>query len=140
MYQPAGRQGQKYSHGRQKYSHGLASDIINISKPYLGATLSATLGATLGVGAPNISGGHAFSANGINWTYTGVAFNASGEYTDGMPFAFSRRERPHPVFAADGVTIVAVTNGVEYQDETTAGGDAVFTFLQPVVTHANTPL
>eukprot|EP01043_Picozoa_sp_COSAG02_P027849 COSAG02_NODE_1660_length_11449_cov_6.953128_6_plen_303_part_00 len=78
--------------------------------------------------------GHAYSADGLNWTYTGVCGNSSGTYTDGSSFSFSRRERPHPVFAADGTTIVAVTNGVQYHDSTTQGGDAVFTFLQPVKT------
>ena len=72
--------------------------------------------------------------DGVSWTYTGVAGNSSGVYTDGTKFAFSRRERPHPVFGHDGVTIVAITNGVQYKDSTTAGGDAVFTFLQPVHT------
>ena len=76
--------------------------------------------------------GHAFSANGTSWQYTGVCGNSSGRYTDGTAFAFSRRERPHPVFAADGTTLVAVTNGVQYEDSTTKGRDAVFTFLQPV--------
>ena len=76
--------------------------------------------------------GHAFSANGTSWQYTGVCGNSSGRYTDDTAFAFSRRERPHPVFAADGTTLVAVTNGVQYEDSTTKGRDAVFTFLQPV--------
>jgi hypothetical protein len=83
---------------------------------------------------PEVAGGHAFSSDGITWNYTGVAFNSSGHYTDGTPFSFSRRERPHPVMAADGITIVAVTSGVQYQDATTAYGDATFTFLQPVAT------
>ena len=51
---------------------------------------------------------------------------------DGSAFSFSRRERPHPVFAQDGTTIVAITTGVQYSDSTTKGHDAVFTFLQPV--------
>jgi hypothetical protein len=76
--------------------------------------------------------GHAYSRTGTSWTYTGVCGNSSGTYTDGTTFAFSRRERPHPVFAEDGTTIVAVTNGVQYKDSTTKGGDAVFTFLQPI--------
>jgi hypothetical protein len=76
--------------------------------------------------------GHAYSADGTAWNYTGVCGNSSGVYTDGGAFAFSRRERPHPVFAKDGTTLVAVTNGVQYEDSTTKGKDAVFTFLQPV--------
>ena len=84
--------------------------------------------------AADTAGGHAFSANGVNWTYTGVAYNASGFWDDGTPFSFSRRERPHPIMAADGVTIVALSSGVTYEDSTTHGGDACFTFVQPVST------
>ena len=81
---------------------------------------------------PEVAGGHAFSADGVAWSYTGVAYNSSGLYADGAPFSFSRRERPHPVMAADGVTIVALTTGVGYADGSAAHGDATFTFLQPV--------
>ena len=35
------------------------------------------------------------------------------------------------VFAKDGTTLVAVANGVQYEESTTKGHDAVFTFLQP---------
>ena len=83
---------------------------------------------------PEVAGGHAFSVDGVAWNYTGVAFNATGFYTDGTPFSFLRRERPHPIMAADGVTIVALTTGVNYRDASTAHGDATFTFLQPVAT------
>ena len=81
---------------------------------------------------PEVAGGHAVSSDGIHWNYTGVAYNASGYYTDGTPFSFSRRERPHPVMGADGVTVVALTTGVVYDDATTQYGDACFTFVQPV--------
>ena len=88
--------------------------------------------------APGTNLGHAYSEDGIQWFYSGVAGNSSGVYTDGSAFTFSRRERPHPVFGPDGTTIVALTNGVQYKDSTTKGGDAVFTFLQPVQTSAMT--
>jgi len=81
---------------------------------------------------PEVAGGHAFSIDGVVWTYTGVAYNSSGFYTDSTPFSFHRRERPHPIMAADGHTIVALTTGVNYVDESTAYGDGTFTFLQPV--------
>lgn len=81
---------------------------------------------------PEVAGGHAFSLDGAAWSYTGVAYNSSGLYTNGIPFSFHRRERPHPVMAEDGRTIVALTTGVNYQDGSTAHGDATFTFLQPV--------
>ena len=38
-----------------------------------------------------------------------------------------RSHVPHPVFAPDGTTMVAVTNSVQYKDATTKAGDAVFT-------------
>jgi hypothetical protein len=81
---------------------------------------------------PEVAGGHAFSVDGLSWNYSGVAYNSTGFYTDGTPFSFLRRERPHPVMAEDGFTIVALTTGVNYHDGSTAHGDATFTFLQPV--------
>jgi hypothetical protein len=87
---------------------------------------------------PATMGGHAFSprGDGLTWTYTGVAWGSTGEYTDGTPFAFSRRERPHPIMAEDGFTIVALSTGVVYSDPSAAHGDASFTFVQPVATSA----
>ena len=81
---------------------------------------------------PDVAGGHAFSRDGRAWTYTGVAYNSSGMYTDGTAFSFSRRERPHPIMAEDGVTIVALSTGVVYQDEVAVHGSPSFTFVQPV--------
>jgi hypothetical protein len=81
---------------------------------------------------PDVAGGHAFSRDGRAWTYTGVAYNSSGLYTDGTAFSFSRRERPHPIMAEDGVTIVALSTGVVYQDEVAVHGSPSFTFVQPV--------
>jgi len=78
---------------------------------------------------PEVAGGHAYSPNGRNWTYTGVAFNSSGSYEDGTNFTFLRRERPHLLFDSDGTTIVGLTSGVAYGGE---AGDATFTFAQPV--------
>jgi hypothetical protein len=81
---------------------------------------------------PDVAGGHAFSVDGRSWVYTGVAYNSSGLYTDGTAFAFSRRERPHPIMAEDGLTIVALSTGVVYQDDVTIHGSPSFTFVQPV--------
>ena len=57
---------------------------------------------------------------------------ATGSYVDGTTFSFLRRERPHLVFADDGFTIVGLTTGITYNDSTTKGNDACFTFFQPV--------
>ena len=50
------------------------------------------------------------------------------------PCGFIKPVLPRCTGSADGTTLVAVTNGVAYKDATTAGNDAVFTFLQPVRT------
>ena len=51
-------------------------------------------------------GGHAFSEDGIQWTYSGVAWGDPNtriqgnivNFTDGTAFRFTRRERPHLIF------------------------------------------
>jgi hypothetical protein len=78
---------------------------------------------------PRYSGGHAFSADGVSWTYSGLAFGGVVAFTDNTTFAFSRRERPHVLFAADGTTPVALSSGVQYGG---LYGDAVFTLVQPI--------
>ena len=84
-------------------------------------------------------GGHAFSTDGISWTYSGVAFGRSVAFTDGTAFDSTRRERPHLVMAADGVTPVALTSGVQYGSipfptQKYGPEGAVYTLLQPVRT------
>ena len=77
----------------------------------------------------NDVGGHAFSEDGIHWIFGGRSYGHIVEFTDGTSFTFARRERPHFVFAEDGVTPVALTTGAQY------GGkyfDATYTMLQPV--------
>ena len=74
-------------------------------------------------------GGHAFSKDGLQWTYGGRAYGNTVQFTDGNSFVFSRRERPHLVFAEDDVTPVALTTSAQY------GGqyfDASYTLLQPI--------
>lgn len=83
---------------------------------------------------PEVAGGHAYSEDGINWFYSGVAFGGSGEFTDGHPFSFSRRERPHVIQDPTTKELLAVTNGVQYGMQF---GDAVYTFLQPIQTATN---
>ena len=73
-------------------------------------------------------GGHAFSEDGLSWTYSGIAFSNLVNFTDGSSFAFSRRERPHLLFAPDK-TPIALSNGVQYGGPF---GDAVFTLVQNI--------
>jgi len=88
-------------------------------------------------------GGHAFSEDGAAWTYTGFAYSNNASYSDGSFQVFVRRERPHLLFGADGVTPVALSNGVQYAPPPgvtcTIGGspsvcDPIFTLVQPVRT------
>ena len=76
-------------------------------------------------------GGHSYSMDGKNWVYGGKAFDNNVVFTDGGTYSFSRRERPHFVFGADGVTPLALTNGAQYGGQY---GDATYTLLQPVAT------
>ena len=72
-------------------------------------------------------GGHAFSKDGINWIYSGVAYTNTIQYDNGESFTFSRRERPHLVFdTKDGCTPVLLSTSAEYYE------DATFTFVQPI--------
>jgi hypothetical protein len=79
-----------------------------------------------------LNGIHAFSADGLSWTYGGVAWNNTVEFEDGGHYAFHRRERPHFVFgdASAPHRITALTTAVSYGDQ--GDSDACFTLLQPV--------
>jgi hypothetical protein len=71
----------------------------------------------------------------MNWTVSGAAYGNTVEFTDGTSFAFVRRERPHLVWALgqEGVTPVALTNGVLYGAYSNAlGDDGVFSLAQPI--------
>ena len=84
-----------------------------------------------GTAASGDYGGHAFSEDGWSWTWSGLAFNSSGSYTDGTSFHFLGRQRPH--FILDqAASPIGLTNGVIYKDSSTEGSDACFTFAQPV--------
>eukprot|EP01084_Bolivina_argentea_P171025 296309_1 len=74
-------------------------------------------------------GGHAFSVDGLNWIYAGYIYTNKVEYTDGSTFTFSRRERPHFIFADDVCSPIALTTGVQYGGKY---GDATFTLIQPI--------
>lgn len=79
-----------------------------------------------------LCGGHAYSMDGINWIYGGSSFGNTVQFTDGTSFTFTRRERPHFIFADDGCTPIALTNGAEYGGQY---GDATYTLLQPIKTN-----
>ena len=74
-------------------------------------------------------GGHAYSMDGVEWIYAGLAFGNTVEFTDGTKFTFPRRERPHLIMDDDGCTPLAVTSSVEYGGRY---GDATYTLLQPI--------
>ena len=103
------------------------------------------------------AGGHAFSRDGVTWTYTGVAWGPSTttkqgdvvNFTDGTSFRFTRRERPHLIFrpAVNGAmygTISHLTSAVQYGAGENPGeigdnGDASYTLVQPVASSTQDP-
>jgi hypothetical protein len=88
-------------------------------------------------------GGHAFSRDGRNWQYSGVAWGDAEHphlnavrYTDGTNFSFTRRERPHFVFDGRGAPAL-LTSAAQYGLGKNPGpmgdnGDASFTMVQPI--------
>ena len=78
-------------------------------------------------------GGHAFSPDGWAWTWSGLCFDSKGAFDDGTSFDFRGRQRPHLVFG-EGPAPLGLTNGVIYEDASTQGSDACYTFVQPVRT------
>ena len=85
-----------------------------------------------------LCGGHAFSVDGIhNWTFTGTAWSSTVLFEDGTSYAFSRRERPHLVFAnaSNPFQITALSTGVQYgagSPIAREGEDACYTLIQGV--------
>lgn len=93
-----------------------------------------------GQGQPYL-GGHAYSVDGGSWVYTGTAYGNSANFSDGSWQTFLRRERPHLLFAPDGVTPLALSNGVQFAagEGVTCeigGGtsvcDPIFTLVTPI--------
>ena len=79
-------------------------------------------------------GYHSFSRDGWSWSFAPspglkqyCAFSYDVGYANGSTVAFERRERPHIIFADDGVTPIGLTSSV-----TLPGSDASFTHLQPI--------
>jgi hypothetical protein len=75
---------------------------------------------------------HACSTDGIKWHYTGTAATAVAHYTDGSSENYGHCERPHVLFDKDGVTPIALTNGVKIQG--LSNDDQSFTLLRPLNT------
>jgi hypothetical protein len=98
------------------------------------------------------TGGHAFSRDGFDWTYTGVSWGdakaryntpegqgATIEFADGSKVKFTRVERPHLVFASKEFRgdPIYLTNSAQYGMGTNPGSgamndDACYTLVQPV--------
>mmetsp|Transcript_35300 Transcript_35300/g.59832 ORF Transcript_35300/g.59832 Transcript_35300/m.59832 type:complete len:503 (+) Transcript_35300:16-1524(+) len=89
-------------------------------------------------------GGHAFSEDGINWTYTGVAWGDPLDrkrgnvvtYKDGSTFRFTRRERPHLILDEHGnpthlITAAQYGTG-KIPTEVGDNGDASYTMIQEI--------
>jgi hypothetical protein len=100
-----------------------------------------------------LCGGHAYSVDGVTWTFTGTSWGSRVQYysdaaaaaadaSDNAPtwsYDFSRRERPHLVFGnpSDPFEITALTTGVQFGEGSPVyvpGQDACYTVLQPVKT------
>ena len=78
---------------------------------------------------PCVCGGHAYSETGADWHYpyiNGSAYWENVTLSTGEVLEFHRRERPHLVFAPDGVTPLSLTNGVGL-DGIGRFGDATWT-------------
>lgn len=78
-------------------------------------------------------GSHAYSADGLHWTYTGIAYTATTKFTDGTTTVFPYVERPHLVFDETGIKPVALTNGVKYGLQPgIQNDDQSYTLLRPL--------
>jgi len=75
-------------------------------------------------------GFHAFSRDGLDWTYGGLAYNVTVEWDDGTKMDMKRRERPELVFDSKGVPLL-LFNGVEPNPTLL---DFSFGMVQPIKT------
>ena len=87
------------------------------------------------------AGAHAFSENGFDWTFGGVAWGNTTtqgydiRYTDGTTFHYTRLERPAFAFGADGLPSIlynAAQYGTGRSATGTSGGDGAETIAQPI--------
>ena len=71
------------------------------------------------------TGGHAFSADGLNWTFAGQAYGRTMQLANGSSVSFSRRERPQ-VLVLDGKPAFLFTGALN------AGTGRCATTVQPI--------
>lgn len=88
---------------------------------------------------PYSLGGHAFSKDGMNWTWTGQAFDGNVTYTDGTHEEYDNGDRPHLLFDRDGRTPIALTTAAGTQwGAPGMDTDQTFTLLRPLNVVSNT--
>jgi len=73
-------------------------------------------------------GWHAFSRDGLSWTYGGLAYDMNVQWDDGTNMTMKRRERPELIFNSDGVATILFT-AVEPNPPL---GDFSFGMVQPL--------
>jgi hypothetical protein len=90
------------------------------------------------------NGGHAFSRDGLSWTYSGVAWGNPEQprgyiahFTDGGTYNFTRLERPHFIFDATGqpthlVSAAQYMPGVRTGPGDAHNDDASYTMVQAI--------
>ena len=88
----------------------------------LGVAGADGLGCLVGV--------HAYSLDGTEWLFGGVAYRSVVNTTDGGQLRLNRRERPHLVFAEGTRRPVALSTSAEAGG---AWGDRTFTLVQGIV-------
>ena len=83
---------------------------------------------------PLAQGTHAFSKDGLSWTYSSVtAYSGVIDLEGGGQVVYSRRERPHILQDGHGGDLLALTTGVgSAVDGWTQGQDWTFTHVQKI--------
>lgn len=82
---------------------------------------------------PYSGGGHAFSRDGVKWTWTGQAYDGNVTFTDGTQAQYANGDRPHLLFDASGKVPVALTTaaGTDW-GAPGMNTDQTFTLLRPL--------
>jgi len=83
-------------------------------------------------GGYKASGAHAFSSNGVHWTFSlHASYTTDVCTTDGKCHSYNRRERPHLLFGSDGQPAYLFTS---LSNWVIGGKDSAFTFAQAIHT------